>query len=72
MPVDEAPLLIDLSEADTVDDSFLHFLDELQLFNPNMAVFVTSTAVGVRFLATELFDKFRVYTDRAEALHRLH
>ena len=68
---DDAPVLIDLSDADSVDDVFLTFLGELQLSNPHMAVFVSDTAAGVRFLTTELFNSFRVYTNRDEALYRL-
>jgi anti-anti-sigma regulatory factor len=68
---DAASLLVDLSKVEHLDGAFLALLGQCKSRCANLAVLVADTGPGVRFLATQLFNVFRVYTDRAEAVYRL-
>ena len=65
------PVLIDLSDVDQIDESFLRLLGLYRTPGRRLGVLVSNTGPGVLFLATELCNAFEVYTDRDDAMDRL-
>lgn len=64
-------LMVDLTDTEQLDDSFIALLLETKVRCRNMAVLVADTAAGVRLLASRVREVLPLYTDDREAIYRL-